>query len=130
MPVALLPLNKLLLDHVAAQPFGDAVAVRIELDVDLAALVQLVAFVRLYSRVIGIQAKLGQCLAVVPRIVARLAYVGQVVAFFLKLKLTARVDVGNHRRLVAPARISIHPDFMRRTGGNLHRHPLVFFLER
>jgi hypothetical protein len=76
MPVALLPLNQLLLDQVAAQPFGNAVAVCIQLDVDLATLVQLVAFVRLYCRVIGIQPKLCKRLAVVPRIVAGLAYIG------------------------------------------------------
>jgi hypothetical protein len=76
MPVALLPLDQLLLDQVAAQPFGNAVAVCIQLDVDLATLVQLVAFVRLDACVVGIQPKLGQRLAVIPRIVAGLAYVG------------------------------------------------------
>jgi hypothetical protein len=129
MPVALLPLDQLLLDQVAAQPFGNAVAVCIQLDVDLATLVQLVAFVRLDACVVGIQPKLGQRLAVIPRIVARLTYVGQVVTLFLKLELPARVDVRNHRRLVAPACIGVHTDFVRRTGGNLHRHSLVFFLQ-
>ena len=129
MPVAFLPLNELLLDHVAAQPFGNAVTVRVELDVDLAALVQLMAFVRLYCRVIGIQPKLCKRLAVVPRIVAGLANIGQVIAFLFKLKLPARVDVGNHRRLIAPASIGVHTDLMRRTGGDLHRHALVFFLQ-